>query len=202
MLFSLIENLERVEVILASASPRRFELLKTIGLNFKVVKSNVQETLVSPNRLEEDTIANARRKGFDVASKYPESLIICADTVVVADSMIMGKPRDETEARFMLEQLSGKSHRVITGFGLIFKKYEKSLFDAETTEVTFRHLSDEEILAYVNTGEPLDKAGAYAIQGQGSLLIEKINGCFFNVVGFPISKFYLRLDEFFQDFVL
>jgi septum formation protein len=202
MLFSLIENLEKVDIILASASPRRFELLKTIGLEFKVVVSKVNEDSVDPNNLIDGVTTNARRKGLDVATLHPNQLVICADTVVVTDSVILGKPRDENEAFRMLQALSGKTHRVITAFGLIFQKYEKSLFDYETTEVTFRTLNEDEIWAYINTGEPMDKAGAYASQGQGAVLIEKIQGCYFNVVGFPLTKFYLRINDFFQDFVL
>jgi len=202
MLFSLIENLEKVDIILASASPRRFELLKTMGLEFKVIVSKVHEDSIDPNNLIDGVTANARRKGLDVATQHPYDLVICADTVVVTDSVILGKPRDENEAFRMLQELSGKTHRVITAFGLIFQKYEKSLFDQEITEVTFRTLHEDEIWAYINTGEPMDKAGAYAIQGQGAVLIEKIQGCYFNVVGFPLTKFYLRINDFFQDFVL
>lgn len=202
MLFSLIENLEKVDIILASASPRRFELLKTMGLDFKVIVSKVHEDRIDPNHLIDGVTANARRKGLDVAMQHPRNLVICADTVVVLDSMILGKPRDENEAFQMLQTLSGKSHRVITAFGLIFQKYEKCLFDHEITEVTFRTLDEDEIGAYINTGEPMDKAGAYAIQGQGAVLIEKIQGCYFNVVGFPLTKFYLRINDFFRDFVL
>jgi len=199
MLFSLIENLDKIDVILASASPRRYELLKTIGLDFRVVVSEVKEDKINADNLIDGVINNARKKGTNIANKYPDALIICADTIVVVGDKILGKPKDEKDARLMLENLSGRTHQVITGFGLIFNKYNKSIFDAVTTDVTFRNLSNEEILAYVNTGEAVDKAGAYAIQGQGSILVEKINGCYFNVVGFPISKFFMCLDKFLKD---
>jgi septum formation protein len=200
MLVSLIKNLENLDVILASASPRRFELLNMIGLKFRVVESRVKEGNINPRELQEGVKANAQKKGLAVAEEYPDSLVICADTIVVKNNRIMGKPVDEADARNMLEQLSGATHKVITAFGLIHYNSQKSLYDLAVTEVTFRKLCSEEIMAYISTGEPMDKAGAYGIQGQGSLLIEKINGCYFNVVGFPLSRFFVKMDEFLNDF--
>jgi len=201
MLFSLIDNLDKIDVVLASASPRRFELLKSIGLSFKVEVSKAQENhpnITDPAELSE---YNARLKGREVAKKYPECLVISADTIVALGDQLLGKPADEEDAFRMLQALSGKTHKVYTAFGLNLLKYEKEHYEWVCTEVTFRPLVDDEIWAYINTAEPMDKAGAYGIQGQGALLIEKISGCYYNVVGFPLSRFYLALDKFLSPFV-
>lgn len=196
MLDSLIENYNEVDFILASASPRRSELLNNIGLNFKVIVSDVEEDEIMPDNLNNGLIENALRKGEVVAKLNPNALIISADTIVLLDHHIMGKPADEKDARKMLKKLSGRTHEVMTAFGLICKTYKKSYFETVTTKVKFRSLDYDEIAAYVETGEPMDKAGAYAIQGKGSILIESIEGCYFNVVGFPISRFFAVLKEF------
>lgn len=202
MLFSLIENLEKIDIILASNSPRRYELLQSIGLKFKVIPSEVEEEQAIELDPVGGTIANARKKGLSVAEKHPDSLVICADTIVVLGERPMGKPLNEQEAYDMLRALSGKTHQVYTAIGLLLLKYDKTKFETVCTDVTFRDLSDEEIWAYINTGEPSDKAGAYAVQGQGSILVERINGCYFNVVGFPLSRFFTMLDEFLSHFIL
>lgn len=202
MLFSLIESLERLDIVLASASPRRFELLKQIGLDFKVVPSNFEEDMEGKSSFEELAKQNAKAKGLCVAERYPESLVISADTVVAYARRILGKPSNENEAYEMLKLLSGKTHQVYTGIGLFLKKYDGLKLDAVCTNVTFRNLSEEEILAYINTGEPFDKAGAYGIQGQGALLVERIDGCYYNVVGFPLAKFYLMLNEFLNHYII
>jgi septum formation protein len=165
-------------------------------MKFRVIVSDVDEDEISYDNLTNGLIIKTRKKGESVAELNREALIISADTVVVLDKHIMGKPTDEDEARVMLEKLSGQSHQVKTAFGLIFKKYNKSYFEMVTTTVKFRSLNDEEITAYVNTGEPLDKAGGYAIQGRGAILIESIEGCYFNVVGFPLTNFYIALRDF------
>lgn len=201
MLLSLIKNLDRLDIILASASPRRFEILKNAGLTFQVIASRADEDNSLQLPPEELALYHAELKGGDIAAAHPQALVISADTVVVCANEIMGKPRDEEDAFRMLSALSGRTHRVITGFGVRFDKYNKAQYDTVCTEVTFRALSEEEIRTYIDTAEPFDKAGAYAVQGQGSLLIEKINGCFFNVVGFPLSRFYTLLDNFLEDFV-
>ncbi len=202
MLFSLIESLERLDIILASASPRRFELLKQIGLDFKVVPSNLNEDMQLNSSHEDLVMQNAKAKGLFVAERHPESLVISADTIVVYERQILGKPSTENEAYEMLKLLSGKTHQVYTGIGLFLKKYDGLKLDAVCTNVTFRKLSEEEILAYINTGEPFDKAGAYGIQGQGALLVERIEGCYYNVVGFPLAKFYLMLNEFLNHYII
>ena len=202
MLFSLIESLDKLDIILASASPRRFELLKSLGLKFEVKVSGIAESSDKNLSAREHVLENARLKGQAVAQQYPDCLVISADTVVVADNRILEKPQDEQDAVEMLQTLSAKTHQVFTGFGLFYLRYKKFTLDAVCTDVTFRDLSSEEIWAYVNTGEPFDKAGAYAIQGQGALLVEKIDGCFFNVVGFPLPRFYKALDKFLAQFVI
>lgn len=196
MLVSLINNYDHLNFILASASPRRSELLGNVGMRFKVVVSDVEEDELSISNIIEGLIGNAQKKGEAIAESNPDALIISADTVVIADEQIMGKPSDDEEARQMLEKLSGRTHDVMTAFGLIMKKFNKSYFESVTTRVKFRSLKAEEITAYVNSDEPLDKAGAYAIQGQGALLIDSIEGCYFNVVGFPLSRFFIALQDF------
>lgn len=202
MLFSLIENLDKIKIILASASPRRYELLKSLGLEFEVQVSGIEESTLTSLSPADYVLENARMKGQHVAKQNPDCLVIAADTIVVNGSSILEKPEDENEAYEMLTLLSGKTHRVFSAFGLLYLRYERSVFETVSTEVTFRKLNDEEIWAYINTGEPFDKAGAYAIQGQGALLIEKINGCFYNVVGFPVPRFYKALEEFMRHFTL
>ena len=201
MLFSLIDGLENVDVILASTSPRRYELLKAIGLNFRVIDSGIEEHHIEGEPIQ-SAIENARSKGKAVAERFPESLTISADTVVIVDGNALGKPTDEDEAVEMLQLLNGRNHTVVTAFAINLPKYEHCISDYETTEVKFRKLRIEEIMAYVNTGEPMDKAGAYGIQGQGAVLIERINGCYYNVVGFPLTKFYITLENFCSHYCL
>ena len=202
MIFSLITNLEHLDVILASASPRRFELLNSTGLRFKVVPSNFDENEIVQTDPVLFVQEAAFKKGQTVAQKYDRHLVISADTIVVLDNSILGKPKDEPDAKRMLSLLSGRQHRVLTAFGLFLFKYDKSEIQTVSTDVVFRQLSEDEIDAYINTGEPMDKAGAYAIQGQGAMLIDKINGSYSNVVGFPLSQFYTVLDRFLAGFAL
>ena len=203
MLFYLIEGLEKTDIILASTSPRRFELLKSLGLEFKVVASNVKEyDSLSTETPKQTVMMNARLKGREVAKQYPDALIICADTIVTLNAKILGKPENEEDAFRMLTYLSGKIHTVYTAFGLIYTRYKREIFDIVRTDVSFRKLTNDEIRAYINTGEPFDKAGAYAIQGQGAIFVQQINGCYSNVVGFPLSRFYIRLDELFKQLPL
>jgi nucleoside triphosphate pyrophosphatase len=202
MIFSLITNLEHLDVILASASPRRFELLNSTGIKFKVVPSDFDETTINnpnPILLAQEI---AHQKGIKVAQKYPGHLVISADTIVTIGNKTFGKPEDEQQAFEMLEVLSGKTHQVHTAFGLFLLKYDKTIIQTCTTDVTMRALHTDEIWAYVNTGEPMDKAGAYAIQGQGAMLIDKINGSYSNVVGFPLAIFFTTLDHFLENLAL
>ncbi|MDD7357646.1 MAG: Maf family protein [Eubacterium coprostanoligenes] len=171
-------------IILASQSPRRQELLKLITNNFEIKVSNVDETLpsgISPK----DAVLYLSKIKAEPFKNYSD-IIIGADTVVALDGKILGKPKNDENAREMLKFLSGKAHSVFTGVTLIKGDIARSF--AVETKVKFFDLTDEEIDEYIKTGEPADKAGAYGIQGYGSLLVEKIDGDYFNVVGLPVSK--------------
>ena len=183
------------DIILASESPRRFELLKMIGLQFTVRPSHMEEIYQDHLKPVEYAIENAQNKGNSIAAKFPNSIVISADTIVVLNNEILEKPHDELHAYNILKKLSGKTHEVITGFGFTLKSSEKSIFDYEITKVTFRNLTQHEIRTYINTGEPFDKAGGYGAQGHGSLLIKRVHGCFFNVVGLPLAKFFVLFDN-------
>jgi septum formation protein len=180
---------------LASASPRRRELLALIFKDYRVIPSDFDERNV-PGDLPpaEHVVYSASVKAREIAGKYPEALVIGADTVVVADDAILGKPADAEDAARMLQMLSGRVHQVYTGISVARDGVERSAF--ECTNVRFRSLSDEMISRYIATGEPMDKAGAYAIQGRGCVLIESIDGCYFNVVGLPIHRLSVVLQDF------
>ena len=183
------------EIILASQSPRRRELLTRMGLSFRVVVADIDEHMersLPPDRLVEAISAEkARAVG---AQAGPGPLVIAADTVVVLDGVLLGKPTDEEDARRMLRMLSGRRHQVYTGFTVL--QGEKMVSRSEETLVSFRPLSDGEIGRYIATGEPMDKAGAYGIQGLGSLLVEGIHGDYFNVMGLPVCALGRALEEF------
>ncbi len=186
------------EIILASGSPRRAELLKRIGLQFRVMTGNVSEELKGVDDPRERVILLSERKAEAVIGEVKDGLVIGADTVVVLDDEIFGKPADPDDAVRMLMRLSGKTHDVYTGFTLI-QTDGKRISDVERTAVTFRKIEPWEIIAYVETGNPMDKAGAYGIQDQSSFFVERIEGCFYNVVGFPIARFYRRLKDIWDD---
>jgi len=183
-------------IVLASASPRRKELLDRIGLKFEVAASAFQEKLTSG--LEPGALAQklSLEKASLVAKQYDDAIVIAADTIGLLEGNIIGKPHTRLAARKMLRQLSGKCHLVITGFTIIDTRQQKTLSRFVETKVYFRDLTDEEIEAYVRTGEPLDKAGAYAIQGLGALLIEKIEGDYYNVIGLPLNALMESLKKF------
>ena len=183
-------------IILASASPRRKVLLEKIGLIFEVEPSNYEEDM--PLRLEPHEFARkiSLEKAKIVASKHKNSIVIAADTFIVFGGQILGKPHTEKDAREMLEAISGKYHSVITGFSIIDTGKNKTLSKSVETKVYIRKLTLAEIDAYVKSREPLDKAGAYAIQGLGSVFVEKIDGDYYNVVGFPLSALTEALKEF------
>jgi septum formation protein len=174
------------ELILASASPRRVELLTQVGIPFRQVVSEVNEDLHDPADPDEHVRALSRRKAEDVAKGLSSGIILGADTVVVLDEHILGKPTGEKGASEMLRMLSGRTHQVYTGLTLIDAARDRSVSHVEITEVTFRELTDDEIADYVATREPLDKAGAYGIQGRGALLVSGVKGCYCNVVGLPL----------------
>jgi septum formation protein len=195
-MLKLIKNIEKYDIILASKSPRRIELLKMIGMKFSVHPSNVEEIYRNNLKPVEYVIKNAKEKNKYIAGRYPASLIISADTIVVLNNEILEKPHDKDRAFEILKKLSGQTHEVITGFGISLNSFARSIFDYETTKVTFRDLSDEEIETYCTSGEPFDKAGGYGAQGIGAMIIEKVDGCFYNVVGLPLAKFYITLRQF------
>lgn len=178
-----------MELILASASPRREELLKQMGLTFRVIPSNVEEGQpYLPLRDWVLDLATAKAQAIPAAD---DRVVLAADTVVIKEGTVFGKPRDREEAMAMLRQLSGSVHEVMTGVCVLrhpgAASSERKVYgDVEITKVYFRRLSEREISAYVETGEPLDKAGAYGIQGIGALLVERIEGCYYNVVGLPL----------------
>lgn len=186
--------------ILASASPRRKLLLEQIGLRFTVCPSAVEETEVSLLLPPQEYVSVlATSKARDVAQKQQEdsSIVIGADTIVVHDGCILNKPASVSEAEEMLARLSGATHIVYTGIALVESGSLRTLVDVQNTEVTFRVLATKEITAYVATGSPLDKAGAYGIQDDfGAVFVEKIHGCYYNVVGLPLTLLYQRLQEF------
>ncbi len=182
------------EVILASGSPRRKQILEQIGLKFKVYPSDIDEAVEPHDDTGQLVERLALMKAEDVARKVvPGSLVIGADTIVESERGILGKPVDEKEAFDMLLLLSGKRHTVLTGIAVVDTMNHKTLVSHEKTEVMFRPVSEREIHAYVNTGEPMDKAGAYGIQGRGAVFVEKINGCYFNVVGLPAARLCVML---------
>ena len=179
--------------VLASSSPRRQELLKLLIPDFEVVPSDVDESVHAAERPETMVARLAREKALAVQGQRPSACIIGADTVVVCEEAILGKPASHEDAGSMLRILNGKTHQVLTGVCLV---YLDSLFaECVTTDVTFHRLLDSEIEGYVQSGEPLDKAGGYAIQGLGARFVERINGCYFNVVGLPVSTLYQMMKR-------
>jgi septum formation protein len=183
-------------IILASSSPRRRELLRQVGLSFKTAPAHVDERVLAGERPETYAVRVASEKAHAAAKKFSSGVIIAADTVVIVESEILGKPADPADAERMLGMLSGNMHRVITGLAVMDVGTGKMLTRTAITKVWFRSLSREEIASYVKGGEPLDKAGAYGIQGKGALLVERIDGCYFNVVGLPLVLLSDMLKEF------
>lgn len=180
-------------VILASASPRRLELLRQMGMEPVVMPSSFNE--VENNLPPAELVrVNALGKGEEILRKVArEDLVISADTVVVLQGRILGKPHDAEEAKLMLRSLSGQTHEVLTGLAVFYQGRREVA--VERSEVRFRNLTEEEIANYVAGGEPLDKAGAYGIQGRGAVLVEEIRGCYYNIVGLPLTRFYKILAE-------
>ncbi len=195
--------MSRPEIILASASPRRAALLAQIGLPFRVHPSALNEEGSSAEAGSEafDVVACrlARAKAEDVAAQVKRGLIIGADTIVICEGLIFGKPRDGAEAENMLLRLAGRTHRVITGVAVVDAETGHVEIAAAVTAVTMRAFASTEAAAYVATGEPLDKAGAYAIQGRGALLVERIQGDYSNVVGLPLPTLVRLLQRFHLD---
>ncbi len=180
------------QIVLASGSPRRHELLKYVIPSFEIVPSDIEE--VAQGSPSEQVVKLAKDKAHDIAVKRPHAVVIGADTLVAIGDTIFGKPKDKADAADMLAQLSGKTHSVYTGLAVVC--------DGETqtrcvvTDVTFNTMSEAEIEAYIDTGEPMDKAGAYGIQGYGGKFIDRIDGCYFNVMGLPQSVLYEMMKKY------
>jgi len=185
-----------VDIILASGSPRRAELLQQIKLPFTIQVSDVDEDNIEKGEPSEWVQRLALAKAKDVAHKFDKGLIIGADTIVVYENRVLGKPQNIQQAIKMLEFLSGSTHRVLTGIALVDVTTKEAITDVEITEVKFRVLTKKEIEAYVASGEPMDKAGSYGIQGLGALFVEGISGCYFNVVGLPLNRLARILQHF------
>ncbi len=181
-------------IILASGSPRRAEILKSIGCPFEVFIPAIDEEKYSAWDNGELLQRSAVQKAEDIAGRNPAKTVLAADTVVRLDSLVFGKPGSSQEADDTLRALSGKTHEVWTALCLIREGYEKRHTGICSTTVAFRELSDAEIRAYIASGEPTDKAGSYGIQGMGALWVKRIEGCYFNVVGLPVSLFWDLLN--------
>lgn len=186
-----------MKVILASASERRQELLGRIIEKFDIMVSNFDENTVIFNGSIDDYVKEiSNGKALEVKERTADdAIIISADTVVTFNNRILGKPRDKNDAFQMLKSLRGRSHKVYTGITVINTKKNIVKQESVCTEVTFSEISDDEILKYIETGEPLDKAGAYGIQGKGGVFVERINGCYYNVVGLPLNRLKSMLEE-------
>ncbi|MGE5418266.1 MAG: Maf family protein [Acidobacteriota bacterium] len=181
-------------LVLASGSPRRRQLLESLGLTFDIIPPPAEEITQIWNTPQDYAEQLSQYKARQVAEKVVDAVVLAADTIVVKNHEIMGKPQSTQEAQNMLQALSGASHTVVTGICIIDVSSRQELIDSETTTVYFKKLSDEKISRYLDTGEPFDKAGAYGIQGHGALLVEKVDGCFYNVVGLPLAKLESMLE--------
>ena len=182
-----------MKLILASASPRRQELLKLFGIPFTVRVADIDETM-DPQLPPYDEVARVSRAKAMAVPRKNGDVVIAADTIVVCAGKVLGKPRDEEDAKAMLSLLSGRDHQVMTGCTLL--RGEKCETFTEVTDIHFRPLSREEIDGYVATGEPMDKAGAYGIQGGAALFVERIEGDYYNIMGLPVCRLSIILKEF------
>lgn len=190
------------EIVLASASPRRRELMETMGLDFSVVVSDADESAADKSvppgiYVQELAFLKAAASAKKIGERK-DKIVISADTIVVCDDKVLGKPMDKKAAFDMLKMLSGRTHKVYTGFCVLRLSDGRMVCKDVCTEVSFRELDDEKIERYIETGEPMDKAGAYGIQGLGSMLVSGINGDYFNVVGLPVSELASVLEEEFD----
>ena len=183
------------KIILASQSPRRAEILRMIGVSFKVESSNIHEEINQKIKQNEIPINLSKAKAEKISHKYPDKIIIGADTVVVFNKKIFGKPKDKNESKKMLKALSGNSHEVITGVTIMNEKLGVIKTFSETTKVFVQKIPTKQIEFYLNNYNTLDKAGSYGIQEWFSVWIKKINGCYYNVMGLPVSKLYRHLLE-------
>jgi septum formation protein len=180
-------------VILASASPRRRELLDLVGIAHEVQPADIDETYQDGEEAAPHAERLAREKGATIAARHPDAIVISADTIVVIDGLVLGKPRDEADAARMLAMLGGQTHVVLTAVAVSYKGKMRS--GVESVRVTFRTLDTERIGAYIATAEPMDKAGAYGIQGFGATLVERVDGDYFAVMGLPLARMVDLLQE-------
>ncbi|EHK2440098.1 Maf-like protein [Clostridium perfringens] len=187
-----------MKVILASKSPRRVEILEKIVKEFEVVQSNFDENTIDFKGDIEKYVKNlSRNKAIEVSKGLNEpSIVIAADTVVFQDGKVLEKPKNEEDAFSMLSSLSGNTHKVYSGICLINTYNDTVVTDCDCTEVRFSELNPRQIRNYINSGEPMDKAGAYGIQGLGGAFVEGINGCYYNVMGLPLNKLYKALENY------
>lgn len=185
-------------IILASGSPRRRELLERYGIELKVVKSDIVEKFNHGESPEQISMTLAFSKALSVSKAFNNDIIIGADTIVVYKNNIIGKPKNNEEASKILTMLSGNVHDVITGISIIRAGTNQKIIDYERTKVKFNNLTPERINRYIISKESFDKAGAYGIQGLGAILVEKIDGCYSNVVGLPLSKIDFLLGRYFN----
>lgn len=184
------------KLVLASGSPRRRELLAGLGLAFEIIVSDVDETIEGQSSPAETVRTLAYRKASAVANSIQDGIVVGADTIVVLDDQILGKPVDQQDACRMLSMLQGRTHTVYSGVAVIDASTGRHVIDHRSTLVHMRSLTDSEISAYVQTGEPMDKAGSYAIQGVGSTIVERIDGDYFTVVGLPMELLASLLTSF------
>ncbi|HEY0299540.1 MAG TPA: Maf family protein [Arachidicoccus sp.] len=183
------------KIILASKSPRRKQLLEQAEITFEIITADTDESYPSDLSVEQVPVFIAEQKAKAIAEFHPKEIILAADTIVTIDNFVIGKPKDREDAINILQQLSAKTHRVITGVAIVSENHEESFYDI--TEVEFHPLSDEQIEFYVDKYQPYDKAGAYAIQEWiGVVGIKKINGDFYNVMGLPVSRVVKALQQF------
>jgi septum formation protein len=186
----------RTELVLGSASPRRRDLLGSVGIRFRVVPSLVEERSLNGETPSEQVTRLALAKARDVSDREPGEWVLGADTIVVVDDRILGKPADVDEAKRMLAMLQSRTHVVFTGYAIVNSNYpEKTRVGFVRSEVRIRDLDEKEIEGYVGTGEPMDKAGAYAIQGIGASIVQEISGSYTNVVGLPLCEVLKELKE-------
>jgi len=185
----------KADFILASASPRRRELLNGLGLKFDVIPADVDESYLNGETPVEHVVRLSKMKADKICSQYPKSWVLSADTVVVLGGKILTKPADKSEARMMLDFLSGKVHEVYTGYSLKNLGAGKGVSDYVISKVKIKALTAEEKEFYVNTNEPYDKAGGYAVQGIGAFMVEEVNGSYTNVVGLPLCQVLDKLES-------
>ena len=185
-----------MKIILASSSPRRKEILERLEYPFDTILPDVDESILnSGGNTEEYCITLAKMKANDISQNYPHALVVAADTIVNLEDQILNKPNDSAQAENMLSILSGKTHQVYTGVGLRCRENNIQHTFAEITMVTFRKLDKQDILHYIETYPPYDKAGSYGIQDWSAVFVKNIQGCYDNVVGFPLSRFYQELKK-------